>query len=106
MKVNDKQLNWIMGQIEQTGYLSFDDIRNYYNDGKLSAKHLTSAKKSVNYLIKSGWIKKKKGLLVFTADGRRWWVLNKHPKLIKMMIEKELDVMVTTWNVWASKTER
>jgi len=103
MKHNARQLNWILGEIEQTGYIQFDDIRDYYNDGKLSAKHLAAAKKSVNFLIKAGWIKKRKGRLVFTKLGRVSWGFAGNARFIKTMIEKEFKFLVAGWDVGKRK---
>jgi len=106
MKHNANQLNWILGEIEKTGYLVPDDLRFYFDDKKLSKKHLASINKSVNFLIKDKWIKQKRGLLVFTKMGLCSWGIAQTPKLVKMMIEKGLNLQIPTWNIWATKPRK
>ena len=106
MKLNSKQLNFILSQIEKKGFIIFDDLRNYFDDGKLSSRHLTSAKKSVKFLIKARWIKKKKEILTFTEWGSASWRIAKTPKLMKLMVEKGIDILIPMWNVFATKPRK
>jgi len=106
MKLNAPQINWILTQIEQTGYLLPDDLRNYFDDKKLSKRHLESITKSINYLIKKRWIKKRKGRLLFTTIGERSWKLAKLPKLKRYLVKYDTGALIPEWNIWSAKPRK
>jgi len=99
MKHNSKQLNWILGRIEQKGFIIFDDVRNYFDDGKLSTRHMVSAKKSIDFLKRGGWLKKKRGKLIFTKIGKTSWRVANAPKFATFLVDGDVDFIPAEWNV-------
>jgi len=106
MNFNSPQINWILTQIEQTGYLLPDDLRNYFDDKKLSKRHLESITKSINYLIREKWLKKRKGRLLFTTIGERSWKLAKLPKLKRYLVKYDTGALISEWDVFATKPRK